>query len=130
MGLELPADLEPYTNGLEDAHAPGAYCLLLSKPQDLEERWHQHNDTKPPYWDQLVDAPTVAYVGGTGDLLSRLEDHRNGDVRTTTLTEVCGIEKLHTAWVDSEATHAREILEPRVAGMLRREYPRWFVHQR
>lgn len=136
MTLSLPEDLEPYTNGLEDAHSSGAYALELQRPIDLGERWQEHYDTKPDYWRELVNADQVYYVGGTGDLLNRLEDHRDNDhpdrdsKRSTVLTEVCGVARLQVAWVSADAPTALGIDEPRLARWLSRSRPRAYVHTR
>ena len=135
MSLELPADLEPYTNGLEDAHSPGCYALELQRPIDLRERWNQHYDEKPDYWTRLVNAETVFYVGASSDLLSRLEDHRNNDdpekesKRSTVLTKVCDIAGLQVAWVSKNPTEAFELDEPQLARWLQESRPAAFVHQ-
>lgn len=130
MSLSLPEDLEPYVDDYDDLHSPGAYALELVRPVNLEEQWHRHNDEKPPYWRELTQGDRVFYVGGTGDLISRLEDHRNGDVRTTVLTEVCEIHGLQTVWVGESYEHATEILEPQLHRMLQEEYAGSYVHQR
>lgn len=130
MGLELPGDLEPYIEEYDQLHSEGAYAIELSRPVNLEEVWHRHNETKPPYWDQLQRADRVLYVGASGDLLSRLEDHRDGDARTTVLTEVCDVVGLHTAWRAKSPEHAREVLEPRLARWLQSSNPGWYCHTR
>lgn len=129
-GLSLPQDLEPYVDGYGELHSPGAYCLCLSRPVDLQDRWERHYDMKPPYWDELVNSEKCVYVGGTSDLLSRLEDHRDGEVRQTALTQVCGIEKLQTVWVADSRGEAVNLREPQLARLLSEEHPEWFVHQR
>lgn len=130
MSLSLPEDLEPYVDDYDDLHSSGAYALELQRPVDLRERWQQHYDTEPDYWTRLVNADTVYYVGGTSDLLSRLEDHRDGEVRQTVLTRVCDIRRLHVAWVSSDAETATEIDEPRLARWLQESRPRSYCHTR
>ena len=128
MSLSLPEELSPYTDG--DNSTPGAYALRLGRPLDLESAWEQHYDTRPPYWDQLMQADSVLYVGGTGDLLSRLEDHRDGDVRQTVLTKVCDVTGLQTAWPADNPTNAFELVEPRLARWLQQTRPSSYVHSR
>ena len=134
MALELPSDLSPYTDG--DNHQPGAYALRLGRPLDLESAWEQHYDERPPYWDQLMTADSVYYVGGASDLLSRLEDHRNNDdpdkdsKRKTVLTRVCNVTALQTAWPADNATEAFELVEPRLARSLQNVQPASYVHTR
>lgn len=132
MSLELPADLEPYIQDYDELHSAGAYALILDRPQDLQAAWEQYYDERPDYWRALQDAATVYYVGGASDLLSRLEDHRNGEVRQTVLTRVCDIQGLQVAWVaeDGDAEKAREVLEPRMARWLARARPDSYVHSR
>lgn len=136
MGLELPADLEPYVESYDQLHSEGAYALELQRPVNLEEVWHRHNETKPPYWDQLQRADRVLYVGASGDLLSRLEDHRDNDdperdtKRAPVLTRVCDVVGLHTAWRADSAAEAFEVLEPRMARWLQRTMPGAYVHSR
>lgn len=128
MTLELPSDLYPYTGG--DHHQPGAYALELQRPIDLRERWQQHYDEEPDYWNRLVNSDTVYYVGGTSDLLSRLEDHRDGEVRQTVLTRVCDVAGLQTAWPADNPSKAFELVEPRLARLLQQERPKAYVHTR
>lgn len=136
MSLQLPGDLEPYVSNYNQLHSPGAYALVLEKPSDLAGAWEAEYDTQPDYWPELRDASECFYVGGTGDLLSRLEDHRNGDrdddtgARSTVLTELCSIEGLQTAWVAESPERATDIIEPRLARWLQKARPSAFVHQR
>jgi predicted GIY-YIG superfamily endonuclease len=130
MSLELPSDLTQYTDGHEEIHSAGAYSLILQRPVDLRERWQHHYDTKPPYWNDLVQADSVFYVGATGDLLSRLEDHRNGGVRQTVLTRVCEVVGLQVAWVSESSERAFEVDEPRLARWLAKYRPDAYVHTR
>lgn len=130
MSLELPADAEPYVNDYDDLHNPAAYALKLGRPVDLQEAWNQHYDTHPDYWDRLVSAESVFYVGASSNLLSRLEDHRDGDVRSTVLTEVCEVVGLQTVWPAENKIEAFELAEPRLARWLQQERPRAYVHQR
>ena len=128
MSLCLPEELSPHTDG--DNSQPGAYALKLGRPLDLESAWEQHYDERPPYWDQLMNADTVYYVGGTGNLLSRLEDHRDGDHRQTVLTRVCDVVGLQTAWPADTPEDAFELVEPRLARYLQQTRPSSYVHTR
>lgn len=130
MSLSLPADLEPYVDDYDDMHLSGAYALELERPASLPEVWDRHYDHRPPYWSDLLQASRVLYVGGTGDLLSRLEDHRDQEVRQTALTRVCEVRGLHTAWVADSPEHAFELLEPRLARWLQEARPQDYIHTR
>jgi len=128
MSLLLPEAIEPYCESTTDYHKSGAYALALNRPSDFADAWDRHHDHRPDWFDRARTALTLFYVGGTGDLLSRLEDHRDGDVRTTTLTEVCSIEHLHTLWFAGSEHY--EQTEYRLARWLQRDRPRAYVHQR
>jgi len=132
MTLSLPEDIEPFLrsdDAFSQIHAGAAYALVLSKPDDLEAEWDRHFETRPEYWDQLVDAETVIYVGGSKDLLGRLEDHHEGDVRVTVLTEICEIDRLRNVWWADD--RGPFLVEPQLADLLRHELPtETYVHQR
>jgi len=123
MSLELPADLEPYTT---DFRTPAVYTLDITRPDDLAAVWDDRYDTRPAYWDELVTAESVVYVGATTDLLSRLEDHRDGDVRQAVLPTIAVDVSLRNAWPCEDAQEAFE-RETRIALRLRRHLPETFV---
>jgi len=132
MTLSLPVDAEPFIpngGGLGDLHNAGVYCLLLDRPDDLAEQWDRHFDTRPDYWDELVNAHRVAYVGASNDVLSRLEDHRDADVRKAALLEVCEpVEVLNIKFFKTvEKAFERE---SGLALRFAREHPEFYVHQR
>lgn len=131
MSLSLPADAEPFipNNGdLSSLHNPGCYALTLTRPRDLAHEWDQVFDHRPPYWDDLLTADNVVYVGASADVLSRLEDHRDSEVRLTVLTEVCDIHSLRNIWWYSSAEEAFE-RESGLALMLQNHKPSYYVHQ-
>jgi len=134
MTLSLPEDVEPHLGtdaDLSDAHRPGCYALRLTKPDDPASAWDRQFDTRPEWFDAFVERPKIVYVGSAGDTLRRLEEHRDGDVRTTVLTELCEIESLRNVWLLPASTdrHEREFEERKVARLMRREYPDTFVRQ-
>jgi len=128
MSLLLPEAIEPYCESTTDYHKSGAYALALNRPSDFAEAWDQEYDHRPDWFDRARTAQTLCYVGGTSDLLSRLEDHKKGKVRTTTLTEICDIERLHTVWWADDERYQQT--EYQLALTLQDEMPRWHVHQR
>lgn len=128
MSLSLPEDIEPWIQNYNQMHSPACYALTLRKPSNPGKAWNEHYDTKPPWYDEFKEAAQCVYVGGTTDLLARLEDHRDGQVRQTTLTRICGIKSLRTVWlVDDEERVWRE--ERKLARAIQAEYPSVFVRQ-
>lgn len=127
MTLELPADVEVF-GGPGRWHDPAVYCLVLERPDDVADVWDRQFDHRPEWWDEFVSANAVYYVGATADCLSRLEDHRDGEVRTTVLTEVCDIDKLRNVWWMSSADDAFT-RESGIAVDLQNHYPGAFVRQ-
>ena len=126
--LSLPEDLEPYADEWDDMRGAGAYALVLDRPDDFAAAWDDAYDVRPEWFDAAAEAEVLAYVGGSNDVLYRLENHRDGKVRTTALTNVCEIDRLHTAWLDDETEYS--ITEFRLATMLDNERETWFVRQR
>jgi predicted GIY-YIG superfamily endonuclease len=102
---------------------------MLSKPDDLAAAWDREYDHRPGYWDELVACANVAYVGAAKDILGRLEDHRDGEVRQTALTKVCAIEGLRNIWWFDSADVAFE-RESKLAMLMANHKPSWYVHQR
>ena len=135
MTLSLPEDVEAHLGtdaDLSDAHRPGVYALRLAKPDDPASAWDRQHDTRPEWFDAFVKREKCVYVGSAGDVFRRLEEHRDGEVRTTVLTELCEIESLRNLWLLPALTerHEREFEERKVARLMRREYPETYVHQR
>lgn len=131
MSLELPADIEPHLGRFVDHEwsDPAVYCLTLTRPDDLEDAWDRVFDTRPPYFEDLQQCSTAVYIGATNDLLSRLEDHRDGEVRVTALTEICEIDELRNIWWFDSTDRAFE-REHGIAITMQNEYPEYYVHSR
>jgi predicted GIY-YIG superfamily endonuclease len=127
MTLDLPADIEEYVG--TDFHTAAVYALDLQTPADLAEALAEHYTEMPPWLSRARAAERVVYVGATGDLLGRLEDHRDGDARTVPLVDACGIDGLRDVWVYDDANSAfnDEYNRGRDLG---RAQPSWYVHQR
>lgn len=132
MTLELPQDAEkfiPEGGDLSDLHGPGCYALRLDRPDDLASAWDREFDTRPDYFAELRDADTCLYVGASGDVLRRLEEHRDGEVRVGVLQRVCEIDSLRNIWWADDKEEAFQE-ESRLAIMLSNQYPDAYVHSR
>jgi len=132
MTLQLPSDAEPFIpkdGDLSDLSSAGVYCLTLDRPDDLAAAWDREFDHRPAYWDELEHCTQVAYIGAANDVLSRLEEHRDGEVRQTALTTVCVIDALRNIWWFDSAEVAFE-RESRIAMLMQNHKPSWYVHQR
>lgn len=132
MSLDLPADIEPFL-GPPHSHdrirGPAVYALRLTRPDNIGDRWDRVYDHRPNYWADLVDASGVVYVGAAKDLLARLNDHNDADVRQIALSEVCTIAGLRNVWWVDNANR-RFIEESQIATMLQNERPDLYVHSR
>jgi predicted GIY-YIG superfamily endonuclease len=124
--LTLPAAIEPFCASAEDFHRSAVYALTLSKPERPGVLWDRQYDHRPPWWQEFVTANAVFYVGATTDLLSRLEDHRDGEVRQAIVLQVCDVADLHTVWFDEAPFES----EYNMARLLARQRPEAYVHQR
>lgn len=130
MSLTLPADVEPFlTDTNDDWTAPAVYALRLIPPDTVAEAWDRHFDTRPDYLESLRTATDVVYVGAASNLMHRLEDHRDGQVRKSALLQVCEIEGLRNIWWFDDPDRAFE-RESGIAIQLQNYYPDTFVHQR
>ena len=129
MTLSLPADLEAHADGFDQMRGPGVYALTLDRPDDLTTAWKNAYDVQPDWFDRLCYASRAVYVGAASDVLARLENHRDGDVRQAALLRVCSIDSLYTVWWHGSADEAFE-RESRHALTLQSENPEWYVHQR
>jgi hypothetical protein len=131
MTLSLPADAEPFLPtdaDLSHLSTAGVYALRLSRPADLAAAWDRTFEHRPEYFAPLRDAAAVVYVGAAQNVLGRLTDHADGDVRQAALLEVCTIDELRNIWW-CEAER-RFIVESQTATMLQHERPGWYIHQR
>lgn len=128
MALELPAAVEPYVG--TDYHSPAVYCLALDLPRDLPRAWDAEYETRPDYVDRASEARQVLYVGATADLLSRLEDHRDGAVRTATLVSLAEGVTLREVWPFADADRAFERESGIALELAGQSSSRVYVHQR
>jgi len=125
--LSLPADLEVFGE-YDQFHNPAVYALVLDRPDDVAQAWDREFDTRPAWFEEFRDAQECWYVGATNDCLSRLEDHRDGQVRVGVLQRICAIESLRNVWWFSETDRAFE-RESGIAVAMQNEYPDVFIHQ-
>jgi len=84
---------------------PGVYALEIDLPdkskEQLQRDWLLEYDTLPPYFHRLVDCHTAIYVGASGDVQGRLEDHLDTHVRKASLPTVFDVTALHSVeWYD------------------------------
>lgn len=129
MSLSLPEDIEPHLTSDNEWSDPGVYCLSLTVPSDVRERWESVFDTTPDYLDMVEQKAQTVYVGAAKNVLSRLEDHKEGKYRKAALLEVCEIDGLRNVWWFN--TVERAFLKERtMADMVSAEHPSWYVHQR
>jgi len=128
MALLLPEDLEAFVDP-EDWDSPAVYALTLRRPSNPEAAWDDAYDVRPDWFTEFLHAGTVVYIGATADVLSRLEDHRNGEVRVAALLKICEIEGLRNVWTFDDKDRAFE-RESGIAMTMTNEYPGYYVHQR
>lgn len=129
MPLELPADLEVHADNYDQLTDPGVYVLLLNRPDNPAAAWDREYDARPEWFVTFRDAAQVAYVGAASDVLHRLEEHRDGEVRQAVLLRICAIDRLHTVFWFDDADRAFE-RESGLAMTLQQERPEWYVHSR
>lgn len=103
MTLSLPADIEPYT---EDYRTPAVYALDVAMPDDLCGEWDRRFKTRAEWFDELHAAHNVIYVGATGDLITRLEEHRDRTVRRAVLPSLATDLELRNVWPQTSADQA------------------------
>jgi len=130
--LSLPEDAARQLDDnqpFDDLRNAGVYVLVCHKPDDLEAAWDSRFENRPEYWADLKDCERVVYVGESGDVLSRLEDHHDGDKRKARLLEVCpprGIIDIEFC----ESKHRAELRESQIGIALQNENPSWYCHWR
>ncbi len=130
MSLSLPEDAEPFADNYSDLSGSGIYALDLSKPDGLAETWDAQFDERPAYWDELKQAESVVYVGAAKNVMGRLEDHRNKDVRIGVLQRVCEIEGVRNVWFCDSADQAFEKESAKAIELRNWLAPQTYVHQR
>jgi hypothetical protein len=103
MSLSLPEDLGEFTDDYYRlTTGSGVYVLELSKPDHPTAAWDAEYESRADWFEDWRDAATVYYVGAAKCVLSRLEDHKQSDVRLTALTRVCTVKSLENVhWYDS-----------------------------
>jgi len=71
---------------LDNSQGPGTYALQVETPDtsgSVAQAFRAHVDELPPseYMARLADASSVCYVGASGQVYDRLQDHAEGVVR-------------------------------------------------
>jgi len=127
MGLELPADLEAFADDYDQLTSAAVYALDCEIP-DLSTAWDRHYDVRPEWFDAADEKPNHIYVGAAKNVLQRLEEHRDGEIRKASLPRVADDVSLRNVWWYDDADRAFE-RESNVAIRLRIHLPETFVHQ-
>ena len=126
MTLTLPSDLEKFT---DDYTASGIYALDIQKPDNLEVEWDRRFEHRAAWFEEFAAAEHVVYVGAAKNLLSRLEDHRDGQVRQAILPSLAVDMTLRNVWLRPDMDTAMQD-ESRIAIRLRNHLPEtYFVRQ-
>lgn len=132
MSLSLPEDAEAFIPTGEDLSilsTSGVYALRLTRPDDLAEVWERYNDHRPDYWEDLIDADGVVYVGAAKNVLQRLTQHKKGKIKKANVVQVCSIDSIRNIWWFDSTTRAFE-RESGLATAMQNEYPHFYVHSR
>lgn len=108
MSLELPADPEVFADDYGQLSGPAVYALDITRPADLGDVWDRHYDNRPEWFDRFRDASAAVYVGAAANVLARLEDHRDGEVRKATLPTVAADVDLRNVWFFEQRDRAFE----------------------
>lgn len=106
---------------LADSRGAGAYALRVDTPADPEavaRAWLSEVDAALPHEAfARLSRERVAYVGGSSDVYSRLQDHGDAQVRQATFLEVFDPVDLIDVWPADDPFRA----ERRVARALSRD---------
>jgi len=132
VSLSLPGCIEPHMMtdmAFERIRGAAVYVLQLDLPENIYEAWDEHFDHRAPYLDDIDDSSGVRYVGAANDLLHRLNDHNDGQVRKSALLRVCDIAELHSVWWFDSAEEAFE-RESKIATIMQNNRPDLYIHQR
>jgi len=122
-----PDDREP--------DSPGVYALEIDVPHavadDLEAQWLDHFEELPDeYWHRIVDCDRVIYIGETGDVQARLDDHITSGKRKATLPYVFGVSRLLDVWWHDSKQDAKEAEYNRAREIDKQTLANTYVHSR
>jgi len=126
----LSEALAEHSDGPTDR--PGCYALNIATPdanyQTHARRWVRAGyQSPPPYLATIVKADALVYVGRSGNVRGRIEDHLNTDKRQATLPTVYDVRSIRGVRWGDNSDHA----ERQYADELRRETDAaTFVHTR
>jgi len=125
--------LAPHVPDDHSNNDPGCYALVVDLPADreaVEAAWLKWYDSLPEYVDQLVEADRAIYVGATGGVRDRINDHREGKVRQATLPHVFGLVDIYGAWFHDSSEDAFDAEYNRAASIRRAFGTNVYIHQR
>jgi predicted GIY-YIG superfamily endonuclease len=132
----LSERIETIAESPTEAHAPGVYVLEFSTPKtDKENRrsqikklWLSEKETLPSYFEELVEAHKLLYVGFSKDVYSRIEQHINKH-QTTTLADVFPLHSVFDIYF-YETKQKAALNEESHTIDLNNAYPNAYVHSR
>ena len=129
MTFKPVEEVEAFAASFEQSRGPAIYALDLSKPDDLAAAWDKTFDSRPAYWDELQQARSVVYVGAAKNVMGRLEDHRDKEVRVGVLQRVCEIDGVRNVWFCDSADQAFERESGKAIELRNWLAPEIYVHQ-
>jgi predicted GIY-YIG superfamily endonuclease len=128
--ISLPQDLEAFADDYDQLTGAAVYALDLTPPDGVTDAWDERFDERPDYWDRLTETDEWIYVGASGSVLARLEDHRDAEVRKSILPTLATDMDLRNVWFYGSAEKAFE-RESAIGIRLRQHLPETtFVHWR
>jgi len=99
--------------GPTEAHRPGVYCLELSIPEQCgletySRLWLDTHGTVPTYLESIVEANRLLYVGSSGNVYKRIQQHLEHPNRSTTVASTFPIHHIEKIWWYDDAQTAED----------------------